>query len=75
MLPRLEAEERLSTIDAIALGMGAFEPSDAREMIARLRDAVTPDRPRARPRAQPADLAAAGFGYRIVPPRAGGSDG
>lgn len=62
-------------IDAVALGMGAFEPDAAREIVGRLREAAMPDRPRVKPRAQPADLAAAGFGYRIVPPRAGGSDG
>jgi hypothetical protein len=71
MLPRLQAEEALATIDAVALGMGAFQPDDARAMIDRLRAVAAPDLPPQRPApASKADMAAAGFGYRVVPPRA-----
>lgn len=66
MLPRLQAEERLTSIDNVALGSGALDEKSTKRAIADLERAA--DVKRARPaRANSAALAKAGIGIRGAP--------
>jgi len=72
MLPRLDAEERLSNIDTNAVSFGALQPDDAERVIARLectRDGVVMELPKPVV-ASPDQLGGIGIGVTIV-----GADG
>jgi len=71
MLPRLQAEESLLTARRVAVGSGSMSSKDARSTQADWLRTIEPHTARARQKASPADLAAMGIGYHIVPAKAG----
>jgi hypothetical protein len=66
MLPRIEAQERLAQINAIALASGNLEPADRRRTLDDLVRKAEGGTRRAR-KAAPGDLKGMGIGVRIVP--------
>lgn len=77
MLPRLEAEGQLLSIEAARLGFGAYEQRDAAEKISRLHAKATGGEdvaPRA-VKASPGQLGAIGLGVRQVPAKKALNDG
>lgn len=60
MMPRLQAEERLSTITVIAAGNGCLDRRDHHRVISRLEEAARVEKPK-RQKAGPAMLAAMGI--------------
>jgi hypothetical protein len=69
MLTRLDAEERLASIDGTALAFGSLEPKDADAVLDRLqaaRDGVVPGNRKAA-KASAADLSSMGIGFMPPP--------
>ncbi len=66
MLPRLEAEERLTAIDDVAIGGGRLEPRQMRRAIQQLERARRGGRHARAPRATP--MALGGMGIGLVSP-------
>lgn len=69
MMPRLQAEEQLRTVESVGLGMGSYEKEDRRAMMQRLRETAFGDQPRSKVRATPAQLGMIGIGVRQAPPK------
>jgi hypothetical protein len=66
MVPRLQAEEAMTGITAVALGTGSLDKSEASSLFKSLSSAATGGkRPRAKP-ASPHQLAMMGIGYHEV---------
>lgn len=72
MLPRIEAEERMASIDGIALGMGSYPKAEARQMVERLKRAARGGARLRGARADPGALARMGIG--VVPAKGQLSD-
>lgn len=77
MLPRLEAEGQLLSIEAARLGFGAYEPRDTAEKISRLHAKATGSEAATAHavKATPGQLGAIGLGVRQVPAKKVPSDG
>ena len=67
MLPRLEAEQELTTINAMSLAFGGGRPSERMRYLSRLRR-VAGGRQQAAAKPTPAMLAAMGIGVTIIEP-------
>lgn len=68
MLPRIEAEEQLSRVTAIALGTGAVQKHEARRALAQLERQAGGVRRKAA-KASPETLMAMGIAVTVLPPR------
>ena len=68
MLPRLQAEEQLAAIEAVALGTGSYDPQHSRPMLERLHLAAAgKNSRRAAVKADRSQLAAIGIGVTMIP--------
>lgn len=68
MLPRIQAEESLQMARRVAVGSGTLTAEDAKAAQSDwLRTCEPVRRPKVRHKATPADLAAMGISYRVVP--------
>lgn len=79
MLPRLQAQEQLASVDAVSLGMGGFEAGDRQRIMGRLQAAMNGELGERAPAAErkPASaeqLAAIGIGVTILPSEGPHSD-
>ena len=63
MLPRLQAEEKLTAVTAMALGTGAIDKKDARRIASEWEGQAGIVRKKVRPRPSPEMLAQMGIGF------------
>jgi hypothetical protein len=71
MLPRLEAEQELTSINAMSLAFGGVRPAERRRYLARLKRQAAGATKAAKP--TPAMLAMMGIAVTVVPPAGGGN--
>lgn len=81
MLPRLEGQEAMATVQRVGVGTGSVERGRSEELQRTWINAANEGQPRPRPlRATPDDLRRLGIGFKVVapkarPPASGGTDG
>lgn len=68
MLPRIQAEEKLSAFDVALIGSGAYEAADVRRMVDNLEQTKRGGEDAPKVKASPAQLGLLGIGVTIVPP-------